>query len=83
MADPSSNTKLPLVLLRQIDGLCAKFEAALRAGKRPDPAKALEQIRSLESDERETSVFPQARRKLLRELLLLELEYRARRNMTT
>ena len=82
MADPSPNAKLRLELLRQIDGLCSKYEAALRAGERPDPAKLLEHLhdpasKSAESPARETSLLPRARRKLLCELLLLELEYHA------
>jgi serine/threonine protein kinase len=81
MAEPSPHTKLSLELLRQIDGLCSKYEAALRAGKRPDPAKLLEHLhhpasKSAESPAREISLLPHARRKLLCELLLLELEYR-------
>ena len=71
-----------LGILRQIDGLCAKFEAALSAGKRPDPARLLDRLpqppgEALESDKREALLFSQARRRLLRELLLTELEYRA------
>jgi serine/threonine protein kinase/tetratricopeptide (TPR) repeat protein len=82
MADPSPSTKLPLELLRQIDGLCSKYEAALRAGKRPDPAKLLEHLhhpagKSAESPAQETSLLPRARRRLLCEVLLLELEFRA------
>jgi hypothetical protein len=82
MADPSPNTKLPLELLRQIDGLCSKYEAALRAGKRPDPAKLLEHLRHPASKSADFPAsrlreLPQARRKLLHELLLLELEYHA------
>jgi serine/threonine protein kinase len=82
MADPSPNMKLSLELLRQIDGLCSKYEAALRAGKRPDPAKLLEHLRHPASKSADFPAsrlreLPQARRKLLHELLLLELESHA------
>jgi hypothetical protein len=81
MPHPSSTPKLSVNLLRQIDGLCAKFEAALRAGRSPNPARLLDLLRHLarepfESRGRETSLLSQFRQKLLRELLLLEFEYR-------
>jgi eukaryotic-like serine/threonine-protein kinase len=49
---------------RRVDSACDRFEAAWRAGERPDPAPLL------------TEVTKPARARLLRELLIIELESR-------
>ncbi len=65
MAEHPSQTELPLDLLRQVDLLCERFEAALRAGRPADPAPLFE------------AAPQEARATLLRELVALELEYAA------
>jgi len=63
MADDDN---LPLSDLKQIDAACDRFETAWRAGQRADPALFL------------PGVSGPARVRLLRELLLIELESRRR-----
>jgi non-specific serine/threonine protein kinase/serine/threonine-protein kinase len=65
-ADAPSNSGLPLGVQEQMNAQCDRFEAAWKAGLRPQ----LEEFQSLEGE------LP--RRALLRELLLIELTYRYR-----
>jgi serine/threonine protein kinase len=53
---------LPVAVWKRIDGLCDRFEAAIKAGERPDPAQFLSELEG------------PARDLLFRELLTLELE---------
>jgi serine/threonine protein kinase len=61
--DSSSNARLPLDVLRRIDELCDGFEAALRAGRRIDPATLVNEVTEA------------ARGDLIRHLLSLDLDY--------
>jgi non-specific serine/threonine protein kinase/serine/threonine-protein kinase len=66
--DAPSNSGLPLGVQEQMNAQCDRFEAAWKAGHRPQ----LEEFQSLE--------WELPRRALLRELLLIELTYRYRLN---
>ena len=61
--DSSSNSGIPLDAVRRIDELCDGFEAALRAGRRIDPATLVNEVTEA------------ARGDLIRNLLSLDLEY--------
>ncbi|MBN2578130.1 MAG: protein kinase [Pirellulales bacterium] len=64
MNAPSPDPTLPPELFQRIDPLCEAFETAWRAGKRPSLSEFL------------AGLDEPARSALLRELLLLEIEYR-------
>ena len=49
---------------RQLDGICDQFERALRSGSQPLPEQFLQPVE------------PSLRKRLVRELILLEIEYR-------
>ena len=67
--NPSARTDeadLPVGDWKRIDAACDQFEAAWRGGGRPDPAPLLAEVRG------------PARARMLRELLVIELESRRR-----
>ena len=66
MTDDKVPTALSSAAARQIDRACDRFEAAWKAGRRPDPAEALD------------GATEPIRSALLRQILLLDWDYRYR-----
>ncbi len=67
---PTDAEKLPLLLARQIDSICGRFEATLKAGDKPRVEDYL------------ASVPEPGRAALVRELVALDIDYRRQRGDT-